>query len=841
LTTGKTDSFISLYYLFVLLFSAASLYDMKNEVLDILILGLLVVLFASIYRKRATSRVRCWLAGWILVLLHFTVLLFPAVSSWAQELVDSLSISALILSGLCFLFSASAISESAPDGILTACGIGLPAIFYTNYVIFHGSHPWPQYAAAATIAASGMVLGWRLCRGRSRVWAAITLAFSVSGICTVFSIAHHEPDQGILAILFEIFLTFAALYWFDFHRLSTGILTSILGLVAWASVFPVALLCQYLIPATQIPPALWNVPKFFVAFGMILTLLEDEFLAAARATEHYRLLFAASPHPMWVQDPETLRILEVNDAAVAHYGYSREEFVSLTLRDLRPTEDIGTILQENSGAASTKLSGPWRHRRKDGSYIQVDMASHAIDYMGRKCSFVLVQDVTDRQQMHEQLVYQAHHDLLTGLPNRLLLEDRMQQSLAQAARHGQQAAVLCLDLDGFKQINDTFGHAAGDLCLQQVVARIAARLRAVDTFARTGGDEFVIILGELVNRSSALMVARSVLESICKPIEAGDFSFDISASIGIAIYPEDGTDPSQLRRSADAAMYRAKQAGGDQYLLVSSQLNPAASEIGELERFMRNALTVGGLEIHYQPQYSIAGNLCGLQAVPRLNHPQLGLIAPDRFLPIAEESGLIVPLGNWLLDEVCRQIQEWQNQHLTTPRISFCVSPLQFLHSDFATRVLAILGQHGLDPRLLELVVTESTVMRNRPEVAHQMRSLAALGVHFSVADFGSSYSCLSHLHQLPVSTLKIDCSFVERVSDPNGTYTIVQAIIALAHGLGLRVVAEGVERADQMECLRTLGCDGLQGCLLAPVLPAASIPKYLVPAAPPVAKHSRR
>jgi diguanylate cyclase (GGDEF)-like protein len=461
--------------------------------------------------------------------------------------------------------------------------------------------------------------------------------------------------------------------------------------------------------------------------------------------------------------------------------------------------------------------------------------------MGCKCSFVLVQDVTDRQQMHEQLVHQAHHDLLTGLPNRLLLEDRMQQSLAQAARHGQQAAVLCIDLDGFKQINDTFGHAAGDLCLQQVVARIAARLRAVDTFARTGGDEFVIILGELANRNSALMVARSVLESISKPIEADDFSFDVSASIGIAIYPEDGTDPSQLRRSADAAMYRAKQAGGDQYLLVSSQLNPAASEISELERFMRHALTVGGLEIHYQPQYSITGNLCGLQAVPRLNHPQLGPIAPDRFLPIAEESGLIVPLGNWLLDEVCRQSQEWQNQHLTTPRISFCVSPLQFLHSDFAARVLATLSQHGLDPRLLELIVTESTVMRNRPEVAHQMRSLASLGVHFSVADFGSSYSCLSHLHQLPVSTLKIDCSFVERVSDPNGTYTIVQAIIALAHGLGLRVVAEGVERADQMECLRTLGCDSLQGRLLAPVLPAAGVPKYLVPAAPPVAKHSRR
>jgi diguanylate cyclase (GGDEF)-like protein len=452
-----------------------------------------------------------------------------------------------------------------------------------------------------------------------------------------------------------------------------------------------------------------------------------------------------------------------------------------------------------------------------------------------------VQDVTDRQQMHEQLVHQAHHDLLTGLPNRLLLEDRMQQSLAQAARYGQQAAVLCLDLDRFKQINDNYGHAAGDLCLQQVVARVSARLRAVDTFARTGGDEFVIILGELANKNSALMVARSVLESINKPIEVDDYSFDLSASIGISIYPDDGTDPAQLRRSADAAMYRAKQAGGSQYLLVSSYSGGSVSEVSELERFMRTALKHDGLELYYQPQYSMAGNLCSLQALLRLNHPQLGSIGADRFLPVAEDCGLIVPLGNWVLEEVCRQSVEWQSQRLNPLRISFTVSPLQFLHSDFSARVLGAVAQRGLDPRLLELVVTESTVMRNRPEVASQMRSLAALGVHFSVADFGSSYSCLSHLHQLPVSTLKIDCSFVERISDPNGTYTIVQAIIALAHGLGFKVVAEGVERADQMECLRTLGCDFVQGHLLAPALPAASIPKYLVAATPPATRHSRR
>jgi diguanylate cyclase (GGDEF)-like protein/PAS domain S-box-containing protein len=814
---------------------------MKNEVLDILIIGLLVVLFASIYRKRATARLRCWVAGWILVLVHFAALLVPAVSGWGQELVDSLSLSALLLSGVCFLFSAPVILETFAGNVLAALGVGIPALFYINYVIFGGAHQWPLYAAATLTTTTGIVLPWKLCRGRSRVWAVITLAFSLGGIWTVIALAHHAPDQGILALLFEVFLAFAAIYWFDFRRTSTGVLTSIVGLVAWAAVFPVGLLCSYLVRAGQISPELWNVPKYFVAFGMILTLLEDEFLAAGRATEHYRLLFAAHPHPMWVHDPETLRILEVNDAAVAHYGYTREEFQSMTLRDLRPTEDLGAILKENSATNPTQLSGPWRHLRKDGSYIQVDMASHSIDYMGRTCIFFLVQDVTDRQQLHEQLVHQAHHDTLTGLPNRLLLEDRMQQSLAQAARYGQQAAVLCLDLDRFKQINDSYGHAAGDLCLQQVVARISARLRAVDTFARTGGDEFVIILGELANKSSALMVARSVLESVNRPIEVGDLSFDISASIGISIYPDDGTDSVQLRRSADAAMYRAKQAGGSQYILVSSQISSSASEVSELERFMRSAFKGDGLELYYQPQYSMVGNLCGLQALPRMNHPQLGTIAADRFLPVAEERGLIVPLGEWVLDEVCRQSVVWQNKHLTPLRISFCVSPLQFLHSDFSARVVDAVSRYGLDPRLLELIVTESTVMRNRPEVASQMRSLAALGVHFSVADFGTSYSCLSHLHQLPVSTLKIDCSFVERISEPNGTYTIVQAIIALAHGLGLKVVGEGVERADQLECLRTLGCDFVQGPLLAPTLPAASVAKYLASAAHPVARQSRR
>jgi diguanylate cyclase (GGDEF)-like protein/PAS domain S-box-containing protein len=818
---------------------------MKNEVLDILILGLLVVLFGSIYHKRATTRLRCWVFAWILILVHFAALLVSAVSSGGQGLVDSISISTLVLSGLCFLFSASATMKTPIAGALVAAGIGLPGLFYTNYVIIGGSQIWLLAVAATTIATAGMVLAWTLCRGRSRVWAAITLAFAVGEIWTVAALAYHQPDQGILAILFEIFLTFAALYWFDFRRLSVGVMTAVLGLVAWASVFPVSLLCDHLVPAGQIPAGLWNIPKFFVAFGMILTLLEDEYLAAGRATQHYRLLFAASPHPMWIHDPQTLRILEINDAAVTHYGYSREEFLRMTLDQLCPADEATVSFWQHDVSDSTQLTGPWRQRRKDGSCIQVETATHFIEFNGRPCTFVLVQDVTERQLLHEQLVHQAHHDLLTGLPNRLLLEDRLQRSLAQAARYGKQAAILCIDLDRFKQINDTFGHAAGDLCLQQVVARISSRLRAVDTFARTGGDEFVIVLGELINRNSALMVARNVLESIQQPILVEDYSFDISGSIGISLYPDDGTDPAQLRRAADAAMYRAKQAGGSQYLLVSPPVSAAASEGSELERTMRLALKDGGFELFYEPQYSLAGHLCSLEAGIRLHHPQLGSVGADRFLPIAEESGLIVPIGNWILEEVCRQSMAWQKQQLRPVRISFRVSPLQFLHADLAARIIESVTACGLDPRWLELVVTESTVMRNRPEIASQMRSLAALGVHFSVADFGSSYSCLSHLHQLPVSTLKIDCSFVERISEPNGTYTIVQAIIALAHSLGLKVVAEGVERADQMECLRTLGCDFMQGLLLAPALPATGMVRYLASTVAPtraiLERHAQR
>ena len=324
------------------------------------------------------------------------------------------------------------------------------------------------------------------------------------------------------------------------------------------------------------------------------------------------------------------------------------------------------------------------------------------------------------------------------------------------------------------------------------------------------------------------MVAQDLLASIRQPIETGGQTIQVSASLGVALYPDDGTGSFELWRAADSAMYRAKHCGGNQSLFVCPEISSSANEASEIEHYMRRMLKEQGFELHYQPVYSMAGGLCGVEALLRLRHPRLGMVLPERFIPIAEECGLIIPIGQWVLGEVCRQSVEWQRQGLKPIRIAFNVSPLQFMRSDFSTEVMHAISHHELDPLLLEIEVTETTLMCNLPEVARQMRSLASLGVHLSVDDFGTGYSSLSHLHQLPISTLKIDRSFVERVSEVNGTYSIVQAIVALGHSLGLQVVAEGVERSDQLESLRRIGCDFLQGYLFAMPMPASRMPRYL-------------
>jgi diguanylate cyclase (GGDEF)-like protein/PAS domain S-box-containing protein len=799
-----------------------------SGLLDLLSLGSLVLLFSSIYRKRPTVRVRCWLIGWCLILVHFAGLLLRPASEMGHAGQDFLVLGSLVLGGVFFILSTTVVRFAPGRWLAVLVTLGIPWLATTAAACFlpDGSRLLPLSAIAGEAAT--LIVAYRISQRRPLL--RIILGLSIAG-CTgwlSYGILHHHDGTALDVMLTQVFLLLALLYSFEVSRFTAGVRTVVLSLYAWAAVWVSAAAAEMLWPAAQIPPQLWNLPKYLVAVGMILTLLEEEIVSAEDAGAHYRVLFESNPHPMWMYNTETLAFLHVNDAAAQQYGYTHEEFEQMTMADIRPGEEFSRLVAELKRSCENPLNGPWRHQRKDGSFMLVDIASHQLEHDGHKVTFALMQDVTERDRLHEQLVHQANHDILTGLPNRALLEDRIAQTLAHASRYGHKAALLCLDLDRFKQINDTYGHAIGDVCLQEIGRRLSSRVRAVDTVARTGGEEFTVLLQEIAESEDAERVAADILRGLNEPYRLNGIDIDLTASLGIAVYPDHGTDPAVLWRDADTAMYRAKKSGGNQFMYVSQEISAATLEATELEKHLRRALKDGGLELHYQPLYTRDGQLCGLEALVRLRHPLLGLVYPDRFIPIAEESGLIVPLGNWVLDECCRQSREWQDRGLHPVRIAFNVSPLQLTRFDFSSYVIERLRHYKLAPSALEMEVTESTVMRNIGQVTRQIDTLARMGIHFSIDDFGTGYSSLAHLHQLPVQTLKIDRSFIERINEPNGTYAIVQAIVFLAHSLGLVVVAEGVEREDQLTRLWQLDCDRVQGYYFAPPLPAPAIVRLL-------------
>ena len=799
-----------------------------SGLLDLLSLGSLVLLFSSIYRKRPTVRVRCWLIGWCLILVHFAGLLLRPASEMGHAGQDFLVLGSLVLGGVFFILSTTVVRFAHGRWLAVLVTLGIPWLATTAAACFlpDGSRLLPLSAIAGEAAT--LIVAYRISQRRPLLRSIMGL--SVAG-CTgwlSYGILHHHDGTALDVMLTQVFLLLALLYSFEVSRFTAGVRTVVLSLYAWAAVWISAAAAEMLWPAAQIPSQLWNLPKYLVAVGMILTLLEEEIVSAEDAGAHYRVLFESNPHPMWMYNTETLAFLHVNDAAAQQYGYTHEEFEQMTMADIRPGEEFSRLVAELKRSCENPLNGPWRHQRKDGSFMLVDIASHQLEHDGHKVTFALMQDVTERDRLHEQLVHQANHDILTGLPNRALLEDRIAQTLAHASRYGHKAALLCLDLDRFKQINDTYGHAIGDVCLQEIGRRLSSRVRAVDTVARTGGEEFTVLLQEIAESEDAERVAADILRGLNEPYRHNGIDIDLTASLGIAVYPDHGTDPAVLWRDADTAMYRAKKSGGNQFMYVSQEISAATLEATELEKHLRRALKDGGLELHYQPLYTRDGQLCGLEALVRLRHPLLGLVYPDRFIPIAEESGLIVPLGNWVLDECCRQSREWQDRGLHPVRIAFNVSPLQLTRFDFSSYVIERLRHYKLAPSALEMEVTESTVMRNIGQVTRQIDTLARMGIHFSIDDFGTGYSSLAHLHQLPVQTLKIDRSFIERINEPNGTYAIVQAIVFLAHSLGLVVVAEGVEREDQLTRLWQLDCDRVQGYYFAPPLPAPAIVRLL-------------
>ena len=538
------------------------------------------------------------------------------------------------------------------------------------------------------------------------------------------------------------------------------------------------------------------------------------------------MLFDGNPLPMWIVDVETLQFLEVNRSAQEHYGYSRDEFLKMTLRDIRPPDEVSAMEAEVRQGLNTQRA--WTHLRKDGSRMLVKIAANNMTFRGRMARFAVAEDVTESMTNMAELVRLAHYDSLTGLPNRMLLERRLREACDRADDRGGRAAVICVDLDRFKLINDRFGHPGGDECLKQVAGMLTQRLRGMDTVARTGGEEFTLVLAELDDVGEAEKVGEALLRSFRKPITVEGETIEVSASMGIAIYPSDGRDLSNLYRLADAAMYRAKRAGGGRFVLVSPDVSTVATESAAIEAHMHEMLESNGFQIMYQPQFAADGAIRSLEALLRLPHPQLGNISPDTFIPIAEECGMIEPLGLWVIRQVCQQMKTWEEMLGHGTRVAVNVSPLQIRKKDFPAKVLEVVKESGITPSCLELEITER-VMLNFDEVAAHMRQLAAAGITFAVDDFGMGYSSLQHLHRLPIATVKIDRSFVQRICGPGGAYPIVEAIISVGHSLGMQVIAEGVEDEGQHDAVRRLGCDAVQGMLLCAPVPARQIPAMLM------------
>jgi diguanylate cyclase (GGDEF)-like protein len=432
-----------------------------------------------------------------------------------------------------------------------------------------------------------------------------------------------------------------------------------------------------------------------------------------------------------------------------------------------------------------------------------------------------------QRQLTDQLAFQAKHDALTGLPNRLYLHERLDQAIAAARERHSGVAVAFIDLDRFKQINDTLGHAVGDRVLQQVATRLRNCLQPDDALARMGGDEFTAILRSADPRQHAKTV-RKLLSAVRAPCRVGEHELFLTASIGVSFYPDHGDNAATLLRNADSAMYTAKYRGKNDVHSYDPEIKPSALYRLELETDLRRALEREELQVLYQPQVKLTGEIAGLEVLLVWDHPERGRISPKEFIPIAEETGMILTIGSWVLREACQQVAEWEHSGLPVVPVAVNVSALQFAQANFVPTVAGVLAYSGVRPELLELELTESLVMRGVDQSISVMQQIRNLGVRIAIDDFGTGYSSLSYVRQLPADVLKIDAAFLQESGPPDSSLPLIRTITELAHTFGLSVTAEGVETPNHLEIVRQAGCDRAQGLLFGGPLPADSIADVL-------------
>ena len=561
---------------------------------------------------------------------------------------------------------------------------------------------------------------------------------------------------------------------------------------------------------------------------LALATVQRDITERKRAEEELRKLSTAveqSPSIVVITNPEG-NVEYVNPKFTQITGYTPDDVIGQNPR----IWNSGETPQDEYKRLWEKITcgevwgGEFHNRKKNGEFFWVSASVCAIrDEDGAIVHLLGVQeDITERKQVEESLEHLAYHDELTGLPNRTLFTDRLNVALAQARRSKQSTAVLFLDLDRFKVVNDSIGHSAGDQLLQSTAERLTSLVREGDTVARMGGDEFTVLLSDIVGVEDAIEVAERAVEACRVPWVLDGREFHVTTSIGIAIYPNDGEDAENLLQNADTAMYRAKEQGRDNYQLFTAAMNATLVERLALENDLRRGLEREEFVVHYQPQVDMrSGRIVGMEALVRWQHPDRGLVSPGDFIPVAEETGLILSLGEWVLRTACAQAKAWQEAGLPSMRIAVNLSARQFQSRDLTATVTRILEETGASPICLQLEVTESVAMSDVKLTARTLNDLQEMGIQIALDDFGTGHSSLDYLARFPIDALKIDRSFVSGLPMAESAIAITTAIINLAHGLNISAIAEGVETEQQLAWLKKQGCDEFQGHLFSQPLPA--------------------
>ncbi|MEQ6342822.1 MAG: EAL domain-containing protein [Gammaproteobacteria bacterium] len=547
----------------------------------------------------------------------------------------------------------------------------------------------------------------------------------------------------------------------------------------------------------------------------------------------YRGLFDGVPVGLYQTTPDG-QILDANPALLQMLGYQDLDALRAhNVLNLCVHPEGFQRLQDKMLQQGGKTSGfVAQLRRHNGDIIWVEISSRVVSGVTGQVLYHegAIQDITERRHAEARIHHLAHHDDLTGLPNRVMFKQRLEQAIIEAERRGRVLAVLLLDMDRFKTINDTLGHGVGDALIQVVAKRLRACMREVDTVSRLAGDEFAVIVPDLAHAEDAARVAQKILDSFAYSFRVGEYELFMSASIGIALFPLDGDTPEALLKNVDTAMYHAKEQGRSAYQFYAAAMNAKAFERLALENALRHALERNEFLLHYQPQVDLeSGEIIGMEALIRWRHPELGMISPLQFIPIAEDTGMISPIGEWVLRTACLQNKAWQNQGLPPVRMAVNLSARQLRQSNFIGTVAQILQKTGLEPCYLELELTETMLMQNAETAITTLNALDAMGIDISIDDFGTGYSSLGYLKRLPINTLKIDRSFVSDIPADHDDAAIAMAIIAMAHNLGIRVVAEGVETAEQRVFLVEHHCDAMQGYYFSRPLPADEAARLLV------------